>query len=377
MRLEVEVSFALSNESQIITEYDHPNNSAGNNVTNKAYILTGENYNYRGKRGFQFADKEGEWPAIADGSYQYFPDEGYRGFMSKALSDSEGFFEKPVQIGIAIKGKAPSYLFIQFDRVINLYATVIRISNNHNVSILTVNNKRALCYVDLSSLDLNNVVTDKTNNLILTLEFISVNKSYQSLRLTQISLTFKNNYTENELISCENSEQLFNSQMQISPGIVEQYADIQMYDRTGILHELAKKELLSSRQDVIVKVYDDENNEIILGIYRTDDWEVLADSNEVTVTCTDMTEQLDKRWADMSEIADRSVHDLLARAFKIAGVTTWQYIDEDTEEYCKSIVTPNSWYYGSTIKELLNKICQLGQICIYTYLGSYIIARCY
>lgn len=377
MRVEVEVAFSLANESQVNTEHESDTDSAETNVSRKTYMTSEDNYSYRGKRGFQFAAVRGEWPAISDGSYQYFPDSGYHGFMSQALSDVNGDFATPVQVSIEIYGKIPYFLFIQFDRILNLYATQLVIKNNYNSNTVVVNNKRSLVYIDLSVFNFGFEDIPEDNPLLLTVTFSQVNRAYQSLRLTQLSLTFRGIYTENELISVENSEQLFDSQMSISPGIVEQYADIKVYDRTGIIHDLAKKEILASRQNVTIRAYTDDGEEVTLGIYKANDWDVTEGSNEVDITCADTTEQLDKRWSNMAEIDTRSVDDLLTMAFAVNGSSVWRYIDSDTETYCKNIITPNSWYYNSTVKELLEKICQLGQLRIYDYLGEYVVARCY
>lgn len=379
MRVEVRVQFDFDKDTATEVVVPNTDDSAESNVSNAKYIIDSENYAYSGYRGFQlaesttaFGEEFNKIPTVLDGSSRCFPDQGYQGYVSRALSDENGDFYNWVELKLNISGKIPDYLFIRGDQVTGNYPTRYTVSSNLSTVFFTeVVSTRILNIVNLKPLKL-----PTAGELTLIVWFHSISKPYQSLKLTQLSLGYQGIYKENALKSVENSEQAFSSSMNLSPGLIAQYADIVIYDRLNLLHDLAKNEALKGRQDVHIYAIEDGGAKEDVGSYKADDWDVPSGSSDITITCTDDTDALDNTYCESGEVADRSVHELLALAFSFLNAA-WQYIDIDTENYCKSIITPNSWYYNGTIKKLLDKICQLGQLNIYKYLGMYTVVRCY
>jgi hypothetical protein len=372
MRVHVKIDFNIGQD--ITVSAGRIINSDSANVSDFSKAVE-SNYIYKGFKGFQFAENYGEYPAIADGSYKYFPDDGYKGFMSAKLSVADGTFgtniSKPT-LSITARGATPEYLYIQFDAVANIYAKKFRITTNANSNALIVNNTAASLLVSLSSL---NLPTDRSSTDIY-IEFIAMNKPYQSVRITQLNVSYIGYYTGSELKSVENSEQLFDSQMQISPGLIEQYADIVIYDRDNSIHTLAKEAKLSEEFKVTVEAIDQDGNTQTIGSYITYDWDVESNKSEISLQCTDNSGQLDVIYIDTIDLKTRTVDDLLTLIFSTAAVF-WEYIDSTTKTYCQSISIPNNWWYKSTARELLDKVCILGQLRVYSYLNTFVIARCY
>lgn len=376
MRVEVRVHFDFDKDT--ITKLYDPSLDAytdyyawENNVSNANSIIDSESYAYNGFKGFQLSDDTTDKiPAVLNGAYKCFPDSGYRGYISKELSDADGRFRVWIVLKLSVSGEIPKYLFVRGDPATNSYPTSYDIVSIDSSIAISVTSKSMTNIVDLTPLNLSEDTT------AIGILFYTINKPQQSLKLTQLSFGYLGVYKENELKSCENSEQAFSSSMNLSPGLVTQYADITIYDRSNFIHDLAKNEALKSRQDAHIYAVEDDGTKKDVGSYKADNWDVPSGSSDVTITCTDDTDALDNTYCESGEVADRSVHKLLALAFSFLNAA-WQYVDADTEDYCKSIITPNSWYYNGTIKKLLDKICQLGQLNIYKHLGVYTIVRCY
>jgi hypothetical protein len=369
MRVHVKIDFNIGQDTAF--SVDPTLQSSGANVSNVSKIVE-SNYTYRGFKGFQFAQNYDEYPAIADGSYKYFPDEGYKGYMSASLSKADGTFDSNPILVVTSTGAIPEYLYIQFDSTVNIYAKKFRITTNVNSNAIVVNNMSSNLLISLDSL---NLPTDQST-IRIYVEFISINKPYQSLRITQLNGSFIGYYTGNELKSVENSEQSFDSQMQISPGLVEQYADIVIYDRDNSIHTLAKNAKLSDEFKVTIEAINQNGDSQIIGSYITYDWDVESNKSEVSLQCIDNNKLLDSIYIDTQALKTRTVNQLLTLIFSTVGLS-WEYIDSTTKTYCQNISVPNSWWYKSTARELLDKVCTLGQLRVYSYLGTFIVVRCY
>lgn len=368
MRAQIDIAFQFNPNSNIaLRDYENTNQA---NVS-KIYFMVNETGSFRGFRGFHFAGTRDQWPAVANGNYLYYPDSGYKGYVSSTLSDAAG--NTNVAVSFYIQGDIPDRMFITFDSVCNEYATSMTISNNQNSNVINVSNRRYITEINLQPLNL-----VQNDNVLLTISVKQWNKPFKNVKITTVSFNYTGIYTENDIIEFECSENLFDKQLKIEAGICEQYADIQIYDRSQLLHEFAMQEVLANEQKVTITIIDDANDtSYILGTFYVNSWDVKSNSSVVGLNCKDIMLTLDKLNIQAAEVVTRNVHDMLSLVFSALKNTSWKYIDSDTENYCKSITTPNSWFYTDTLMQTLIKICLLGQIRIYWYVDSFIVARCY
>ena len=369
MRTQVEIDFQFNPNSSIsLRETELP---SGANVSNGELIFEESNYAFKGFKGFHFGDDDHKWPALADGSYKYYGPEGYRGYISQSLTNENR--ESDVTILFFVDGQVPDRLFISFDQVCNEYATQLLIKNNQNSNQILVNNTRPICSIALENLDV-----APADDLQFSVSILKWNKPFKNVKISQISFSYIGVYTENEIINYECSENLFNKQLQIQVGICEQYADIELYDRTELLHEFAYTEILATERKVTIKAIDDRTGvEHILGTYMVNSWDVQSTESTVRVSCSDNSFVFDNVYIPSVEVKTRNVDEMLRLVFSYIKNATFKYIDSETEEYCKSISTPNSWFYSDTALQTLLKICTLGLLRIYWHVDKFIVARCF
>ena len=83
---------------------------------------------FKGYKGFQLSSGEVGMPiSRLDGSYNFFPAEGYRGLLTRAVSSADGTFTTPPEVHIHLRGqKTPNFLIV-FDRLCNEYATELEV----------------------------------------------------------------------------------------------------------------------------------------------------------------------------------------------------------------------------------------------------------
>lgn len=369
MRTQVEIAFQFNLNTQITPPATPVDNQA--NVSHIAKIYDTKNYAYKGFRGFNFAGTKDQWSALADGTYKYYPDTGYNGYMSSTLSAADGTTDIALQFFVG--GDVPDTLYLAFDSVCNEYATQLKITNSQNTNVVNVNNISYLVMVPIKSLALT-----PSTDLSLTVQILKWNKPYKNIKITQISFTYVGVYTGSDIVSFECSENLFDKQLLIRAGICEQFADLKIYDRTNVLHEFAMQEILVADQQVTITAIDDVNSKTyVLGSFFVNNWDVQSTDSTVGISCKDTSLTFDKIYVSAMEVQTRTVDDMLISIFAQLKNNNWQYIDDATATYCKSISTPNNWFYTDTLMSTLIKVCLLGMLRIYWYIDTFIVARCY
>ncbi len=369
MRVKATIDFTLSNNTRLSKEnLEWPEQINTQNL-NDADIFRNT---FTGFSLFQFSKLRIEKVSTLNGIFKLLPSKGYNGFISKELSLSDKTFDAPLELPFNVLGNIPSYLFITFDAILNEYATDFIITNNQNAKTISINNNTLnTLLIDLTSLGLS-----ESDTLKLTLIIDKWSKSYASAKVTRISVNPTSLYTEHSLISFNCSENAFDSQMNITPGICEQYADIKVYDRNGLIHKLVEKEQLTQNYDVTLFAIDNNSVEYILGKYITNKWDIDSNTSEVSVKCIDISKNFDKVKIPNTEIATRTLDDMLTLLFGFANVA-WDYSNVETELYCKEFKTVNSWFREDNLYNLLQNICKGGLLRIYWYVNRFIIARCY
>ena len=186
---------------------------------------------------------------------------------------------------------------------------------------------------------------------------------------TKITITFNNgdikNYDDNSILSLVCSENITDTNLTITPGICEQYAEIKIYDRDNYLHERAYG---NKTDDAKLECYciDESNTEHLLGTYYASEWEVSGDDAVVRIKGRDKTYILDTVNIDaLRRDGNKTLHQLITILFQNMHDYAWQYLDNETQTRCSSIVIPDCWYGSSTLREALDKICYLGMLRIF------------
>lgn len=367
MRIQVQINFGTNENTQIRWHVLIP---AGTNMSNYTKVLTDGS---RGFKGFQLsASSSAKTSTLGNACYMY-PETGYPGLITQAMSAGD----KTVSMGdveFYMYGEVPSTLYVSFDPTCREYATSFTLANSQNsTTISIVNNVNCTVSIPLASMNL----TDISEGILMTLSITKWNVAYASIKITRISTYYVGTTFGSDLKDFSCSENLFNSQMEVQPGICEQYADLKIYDRSNIIHQLALEGKLSDGGKITLFAIDDSTQTTHeLGTYSIDTWDVPATSSTVSVTCKDKSILFEKINISSLPVTTRSVDNMLDILFIQAGLP-WDYIDSTTLLYCMSIVTPDSWFYMSSLYELLNKVCALGMLRIYWYIDKFIVARCW
>ena len=198
--------------------------------------------------------------------------------------------------------------------------------------------------------------------------------------LANVKITFTDGsikvVNDNSIVSFTCSENLTDANVSITPGVCEQYADIEIYDRDNYFHNRALTDVLDEA-NVEIKLKDLTNNEEIdLGSYIASKWHIEGDNSIIKIQCKDTSSLLENVIIPDSEIADRTVTDFLNIIFNSIPEYSYRFLDNETEERCNQVNVLRSWYNQSNLLELLNKVCYLGMLRMFYKQGTFYISRC-
>lgn len=367
MRIQVKVNFKEKDVANVFL--DEATLPMQTNVSNSNAVVEGLSSGYK---GFQLTANNANPISRLDGSTRLYPDTGYSGLITEELSGADGSCDTVVPF--ILTGNVPENLYLNFDSVTKEYAVDFTITNNVTSYAITVTNNTSVLLV-LPLKDLNLPVA--LSNAIFTLRITKWSKPNSSIKITRLSTYYLAIYTGTDLKSVANSENLLDSQMQVTSGICEQYADVSVYDRYGVLRKFALTNKLTPDHVLSISAIDDANGfSYEMGSYIISDWNFDSISSTVGITCRDKSYLFEKINIERSVIADRTLDELINILFAQASGMSWRYQDSETQARCKAIVIPNSWYQASDLYTMLNKICALGMLRIYWYIDAFIVGRC-
>lgn len=195
------------------------------------------------------------------------------------------------------------------------------------------------------------------------------------IKIKFISDNSEMSFNGSQLISFTCSENIMDSNLDLNPGICEQYANLEIYDKDNLLRRKGLNGKLHS-DDLVTIIGISSDSEIVLGDYLVEEWKIENDNSIIKVTCRDTSYKLDKVNVPRTTISNRSVDELLNMVFGSAPQMTWTYLDSPTSERCKNIKIPGSWYSASDLKTLLENICVVGMLRIYYFNGTFFVGRC-
>lgn len=299
-----------------------------------------------------------------NGNFKILPNTGYPGFISKQVSNSLGNFTGSlpyITIHIGIK---PSYVLIKFsdgypvayDLNVSTYTSTIRVTNNTQSTIQIP--------VD--------VLTDNCDISLTINKWSKANtqaKIYQVLFVNALNRT----YYLDDIDSVTFSENAFDSSLSLAAGICEQYAEISLYDRDNLIHQLADENILTMQYKVsIIRA----SNQEVLGTYTVANWEISGTDGDVKIICNDMSRTFSSIVVDINAGNYFVLSKALAYVFELCNVP-WGYDSDATKAYCENITTIYGWVPVDTAKNVLEKLCNMGMLRIYWYINKFIVMRCF
>lgn len=336
--------------------------STPSNMSNSSKAVQKSNRNH--EIGFQLSDDRQYKTAVLNGQYSFFSENGYSGYLA-------GSSTRPATgslFSIEFNGAAPSNLYLTFDTATGEYAKSIRVTANGKAVTIS-DNKKVKVIIDISSLQLSSRDT-------LQLELTNWSVLGRSVKIENIAIAPDLSYIGSQIVDFKCSENLMDSDLSLSPGVCEQYADVTIYDKDDTIHQMALQGLLSQDEQVSIEAVNDATGRVYaLGKYLVSEWDVKAINSHVGITCRDKTYLFSQIDIPRADIQRRTIDDLLNTLFNYAGVQ-WNYLDTETQTRCSSIVIPNSWYAKSDLLTLLNKICVLGMLRMYWSLDTFYVGRC-
>lgn len=382
MRLKTTMDFKGNNSARLefreleqITEFI--------NVSHLDDVLSVPNGN-EGFKGFQLSDTVTDPLTPLDGTYKFFDDEkGYSGIITNAItrktSSSDGYAiesedsSQKVCIRFHISNEMPEIFFIVFDTVSSEYAPYFIIyGENAAQGTAIYNNTSPVVILNVKDGLLGDVSLDDT----FRLEISYWSKPNTSIKVSRIATYPRFEFNSKDITKMLCSENLFDSALHIRPGICEQYATIDVYDRYGVLHSMYIREELTKKNEVSIYAIDDaEQKTYLLGSYMIASADAECDNNIVTIECEDNSRIFEEINVPALPVQDRTCDKMLSILFETVN-KPWKYIDNETANLCKSIKTPNSWSESSSAAVLLEKICILGMLRVYWYIDTFVVARC-
>ena len=349
-----------------------PEKNWSNNVS---YIYAVLNERATDFRGFQLSLADNHPISTLDGTHKLFGKYA-DAFISGVLPSSGDLNREKLIARFKFKvnyGDTLSHLYITYDGTSHVFARCIRVSKLVGGILTPVNfyfdEYKNICILDVSAL---NLIKDD----VIWVDFYDCNDATQTIKITRITDALVEMLFPNSIVSEEYSEHLYDSQLRINPGLITQYADLTLYDRKGILRELALQELLA----LDVPVHTGTALDTSLGYryeydntYFVEDWDISADSSEINVTCRDKSYIMQNTMLQSVGIEQRTVNDMLSLVFKQIG-KSWSYLDDYTKSLCYNVIVPDNWFKEVTLYDALQKICITCLLHVYMLNDTFVVA---
>jgi hypothetical protein len=365
MKVQVKISFKDKDVADVyIDESALPTQI---NVADNSTILEGVS---GGTRGFQLSASTAAPVSKLDGKTPGFSSVGYLGIITSELSDAGGSCR--VDIPFVLDGNTPENLYVEFDSAAKEYATYVSLESDYSMTWINIErNTSTLLVIPLAEFNLPDVLYD----MRFVLHINGWSKANASIKITRIATYYTATYSGKDIISTSNSENSFDTQMQISPGICEQYIDVRLYDRIGALRQFARTDKLTPDYTISISALDGMDT-YEMGTYIISEWSIDSTSSEVGVSGRDKSYLFEKINIKRSTIANRTLDNLINILFAQAEGMAWKYQDAETRQRCEEILVPDNWYLASDLYTMLNKICALGMLRIYWLIDAFVIGRC-
>lgn len=204
-----------------------------------------------------------------------------------------------------------------------------------------------------------------------------------------------------DLINVQCSENSKDADLTPQPGVIEQNASLKIYDRESYFKYNIMKSTANFFRGCALNVYIrkgitqvavcseslacnetvtcDEGTtyvQSLIGSYLVDKVQMEGDSDEVSISCIDLTNILSSIKIEQYPLADRTIDDFLNIIFgEFLNGATWEYTDDATQDICENTFIPDSFITGTDARAFLDQVCTCGMLNIFQVNGNYQVMR--
>ena len=181
------------------------------------------------------------------------------------------------------------------------------------------------------------------------------------------SYTFGENYIK----EIKFSKQLMDTSFDINPSIIEQYAEIVLKDKGGVISNLIVSGVLN--KGLVLRVYIDD---VFIQSYLTASWDIQAQDTTIKLYCDDLVKKLENKQTMPVEPNNFSLYQLFAKAFEWAGMS-YVYESSSISDIAQQIILYDTYVPYTDLLTFIKKLCVTGFFRIYWDKTHFVIARCY
>lgn len=167
------------------------------------------------------------------------------------------------------------------------------------------------------------------------------------------------------------SNQLMDTSFDITPTVIEQYAQITFKDKNKTILNLVVAGTLTKDLKVFIYI-----NNALYNTYLTSTWDIQAQSSTITLNCNDETKKLENMQTQLVSVQSQTLKSLIQQGFTWAGYA-WQSETQDIDTLLSSIVIQDSYTTYQDLLTYFKKLCLVGFLRIFWNKDKFIIARCF
>ena len=369
MRAKININFESDRWEGIVVHQPRYESNVSN--LSRVTIADGDGY-----KGFQLS-QDYDCPVSAlGGTDKVFSTSGYPGVLFDSLADSSGNFVDNIPsidcYATYEENINTDVLYLEFDKITGQHATLVQIISLSFVTPIVISNDSPVMMID--AYETMGMPFSALGDF--SLRILQWSQPHASAKITYASFKPNGTFTSRDIIDFKCSENIYDEKLKIQPGIIEQYADLAIYDRYNLLHNLARRGLLSRDKsyEVVCSVTDQAENTHVLGSYIAYTFEVVNDRTEVVIICNDYVDCLKSIYIKDTDVQKRSLHDMLVLVFSYVPFISWRYYDQRTQAECQSMCTPNHFFRKNrSVYDILVSICNAGFLRIYQNKNTFIV----
>lgn len=186
---------------------------------------------------------------------------------------------------------------------------------------------------------------------------------------------------DDDIIRVECSTNSRDGSLSLQPGVIEQSASVEIYDRNDVFKNLTmdNQEDVFYGASVIISWIDAQNNSQLVGTYIVKDVELSGDSNIVKIICTDETYKLSNIKVNFYPITTATIHETLTMLFRDymnMEYGEWAYEDANVEGFCRYALLRDYYINNNDARQVLEELCIVGCLHIYLNKGIYMVGMC-
>ena len=177
-------------------------------------------------------------------------------------------------------------------------------------------------------------------------------------------------FTDDNFKSIKFSHQLMDTSFDITPGVIEQYAQMVLKDKDKSIRNLAASGVLG--KDMKVFVYIDD---VLYQTYLTSTWDIQGQNSAITLNCNDPCKKLENVQIPTEGVANYTLWGLFSKAFTAAGYR-WDRANSQVSDILIYTTCKNTYIQFQDALTFLKKLCVVGFFRVYWNKDRFMIARC-